>query len=61
LALADHLRRSQAYRRRFEMMYASATELVGLAFIGGVAFIAALTAAVALVLWLAAPREPAAR
>jgi hypothetical protein len=42
------------------MMYASATELVGWAFIGGVAFIAALTAAVALVLWLAAPREPAA-
>jgi hypothetical protein len=42
------------------MMYASATELVGWAFIAGVAFIAALTAAVALVLWLAAPREPAA-
>jgi hypothetical protein len=42
------------------MMYASATDLVGLAFIGGVAFIAAVTATVAIVLWLAAPREPAA-
>jgi hypothetical protein len=42
------------------MTYASATELVRWAFIGGVAFIAALTAAVALVLWLAAPRDPAA-
>ena len=42
------------------MMYASATELVGWAFVGGVACIAALTAVVALVLWIAAPREPAA-
>ena len=42
------------------MMYATATELVGWAFIGGVAFIAALTAAVALLMWVAAPRELAA-
>lgn len=41
------------------MTYLSAAELVGWAFVGGVAVIAALTATVGLVLWLAAPRTPA--